>query len=164
MRKRVLPFTALMLDDDEIDCVLLGLQLVRQSSDEDVAESAASALAKFEALLPPVDQPSAPKPRSVKSERAELTHLATAEAAIAVEQKLLLHYVDRKGARSKRTVWPVFIEADEGFAAWCETRRDFRHFRFDRIVSLSQLSERVPTRLRVLLADWRRSEEMNEGY
>jgi predicted DNA-binding transcriptional regulator YafY len=40
-------------------------------------------------------------------------------------------------------------------AAWCERRRDFRHFRTDRIAALAELGARYPRRRRALLKEWR---------
>jgi predicted DNA-binding transcriptional regulator YafY len=37
---------------------------------------------------------------------------------------------------------------------WCELRRDFRHFRIDRIAGATFLEERYPNRPSVLRAKW----------
>ncbi len=39
--------------------------------------------------------------------------------------------------------------------AWCELRLDFRHFRTDRIVKLTELKTRYPERRQTLLKKWR---------
>ena len=43
-------------------------------------------------------------------------------------------------------------------AAWCETRKAFRHFRLDRMAAVAALDERLPKPRRTLLLDWRRAE------
>ena len=48
----------------------------------------------------------------------------------------------------------------EVLAAWCETRRDFRHFRLDRIRSAQALDEGYPKRRRLLLAEWRLEQDI----
>jgi predicted DNA-binding transcriptional regulator YafY len=45
--------------------------------------------------------------------------------------------------------------------AWCELRRDFRHFRLDRIAAAEATADRLPRRRRVLLAEWRSREELD---
>ena len=80
------------------------------------------------------------------------------------EEKLRLRYTDKKGAETERTVWPValgFFGEAEVLAAWCETRRDFRHFRLDRIAAAEASGQRYPKRRRVLLAEWRMQEGLD---
>jgi predicted DNA-binding transcriptional regulator YafY len=80
------------------------------------------------------------------------------------EERLRLHYTDKKGAATERVVWPValgFFEAAEVLAAWCETRRDFRHFRLDRIAAVEPSGQRYPKRRRILLAEWRAQEDID---
>jgi predicted DNA-binding transcriptional regulator YafY len=47
-------------------------------------------------------------------------------------------------------------------AAWCELRRDFRHFRIDRIIALHETGERYPQRRRALMKQWREIEKIAE--
>jgi len=75
--------------------------------------------------------------------------------AIAAEQRLRLSYVDRGGAATQRIVWPIALEGDM-LAAWCETRRDYRHFRLDRMRRIQSTGTPMPERRRVLLAGWLR--------
>ncbi|MCU0830823.1 MAG: WYL domain-containing protein [Rhizobiaceae bacterium] len=67
--------------------------------------------------------------------------------ALAQERKIHIGYVDRDGRPSSRIIWPLDVE-DFGpkgaVLAWCEKRSDFRHFRFDRIMSMQPLPERTP--------------------
>ena len=89
---------------------------------------------------------------------AAAPHLAAVRGAMRAEVKLRLRYTDKKGAETERTVWPValgFFGEAEVLAAWCETRRDFRHFRLDRIAAAEPSGQRYPKRRRVLLAEWR---------
>jgi predicted DNA-binding transcriptional regulator YafY len=47
-------------------------------------------------------------------------------------------------------------------AAWCELRRDYRHFRTDRIIGLRLTDRRYPRRRRVLMKEWRQIEGIPE--
>jgi len=44
--------------------------------------------------------------------------------------------------------------------AWCELRKDFRHFRTDRIASLAVADARYPRRRAALLKEWRLAEDI----
>jgi predicted DNA-binding transcriptional regulator YafY len=60
---------------------------------------------------------------------------------------------------SQRTIWPVIIgyaETARLLAAWCELRRDFRHFRTDRILAADFLDERHGSRPGDLMSRWKR--------
>jgi predicted DNA-binding transcriptional regulator YafY len=73
----------------------------------------------------------------------------------------VLHYADRKGERTRRTVWPIalgYFEQVQVLAAWCELREDFRHFRTDRILALQQTDTRYPQRRRALMQAWQQIE------
>jgi predicted DNA-binding transcriptional regulator YafY len=52
-----------------------------------------------------------------------------------------------------------YLQAVRMMAGWCELRRDFRHFRLDRVLAAQFLPERYPERPRVLKARWRKSME-----
>ena len=54
-----------------------------------------------------------------------------------------------------RTIALGFFERVRVVAAWCETRRDYRHFRTDRIRSLSIADGRYPRRRLELLREWK---------
>ena len=78
--------------------------------------------------------------------------------AIRKEYKLQMTYTDANGDGSQRIIWPLalgFFEEVHVVVAWCELRLDFRHFRTDRIVALTQLETRYPKRRQTLLKKWR---------
>jgi predicted DNA-binding transcriptional regulator YafY len=145
----------LMFSEDEADALMLGLHLV--AAQGDLASVVERALAKIEAALPE-DLPIGSVPPAAPS-------LAVIHAAIEREEKLRLRYRDKMGATTERVVWPIavtFFEAAEMLAAWCEMRRDFRHFRLDRIASATPGGGRYPRRRRVLLAEWQVQRELDE--
>jgi predicted DNA-binding transcriptional regulator YafY len=87
--------------------------------------------------------------------------LATIRQAIRTERKLAIAYVDQDGAQTRRTVWPFalgFFDRVRIVAAWCELRRDYRHFRTDRIAALKLSDKRYPRRRQALLKEWRTAE------
>jgi predicted DNA-binding transcriptional regulator YafY len=157
----------LMFNEDEVDAIILGLRFVSRRGDEELAEAAANVLAKIEAVLPAEMENAASGSALMAgpSVSQEVNVLAAIRKAIREEQKLAIAYVDRKGKATKRVVWPVavgFFDTAEMLAGWCETRQDFRHFRLDRIDFVMPTGERLPTRHRVLLADWRLSQGLDD--
>ncbi len=149
----------LMFSEDEVDALILGLRLVAERGDAELEQAAEDALAKIVAVLPPAMEDAAAASGLVAGPVAgETPHLAVIRRALRAEEKLHLHYSDKKGRASERVIWPValgFFEAAEVLAAWCETRRDFRHFRLDRIAAAAPTGARYPKRRRLLLAEWR---------
>lgn len=155
----------LMFTQDEIEALVLGGRWVAQHGDVRLGQAARDAVDKIAAVLPdgprraldgtgllvaPVlgDAPSGPD-------------MALLRAAMRDECKLVLAYRDAAGKASQRTVWPVaigFFEKVRMLIGWCELRRDFRHFRLDRIDAVEVTGERFPRHRRALLQEWRTSE------
>lgn len=155
----------LMFGEDEVDAIILGLRLVSQRGDAALGQAADDALSKVAAVLPPALEGVAATSGLLAGpgRLGGTPHLAVIRRAIRAEEKLRLRYTDKKGAASERTIWPValgFFEAAEVLAAWCEMRRDFRHFRLDRIAAVEPSGERYPKRQRILLAEWRLREDV----
>jgi predicted DNA-binding transcriptional regulator YafY len=153
----------LMFTEEELEAVMLGLRFVRSRGDEALVTVVEDAAAKIEAVLParlkpafveaPLYAPSFDAPRLAVADPADLRR------AIRIRRKIVLDYVDAGGETTRRTVWPIamdFHERRQIVVGWCELRRDFRHFRLDRIASLEVTSERYPGDRRRLIAEWQR--------
>jgi predicted DNA-binding transcriptional regulator YafY len=154
----------LMLSEEEADAVLLGLRLVQARADEDLAAAARRAAAKVGAVLPAGIEPDDGLIAAPASKEAP--HLGTIRVAMRGGRKLRLAYTDRKGKPSDRVVWPLavgFFDTAEMLAAWCEQRAGFRHFRLDRIARAEALPDRLPTPRRLLLRQWRLSQDLDDG-
>ena len=155
----------LMLTEEEADAVLLGLRFVVRRADHDLARAAEEAQAKIAAVLPPGIEDAAQASGLLAGPGRPPRHLAAIRGAMQAEEKLRLDYVDNKGRTSERVVWPIavgFFDTADMLAAWCETRDDFRHFRLDRIRAAVPTGERLPTRRRILLAEWRLNEDLGD--
>ena len=50
----------------------------------------------------------------------------------------------------------AFFDQRRILAAWCELRQDFRHFRADRVRSVTDLQERYPDHRSGLIERWSR--------
>ena len=83
--------------------------------------------------------------------------LSQVRSAIHETRKLAIAYVDEKGRRTDRTIWPLamayYVDVTL-IGAWCELRHDFRHFRVDRISAARLLDELFPQENGALIAEW----------
>jgi predicted DNA-binding transcriptional regulator YafY len=136
-----------MFDVDEIEAIVVGLALLRQTGDAGLQMAAASVGTKIAEVLPQ---------DSGNSIDIRTLHVSTWGAsvpgidmkavrrAIRDERKLRLGYLDAGNQPTQRVVRPIalvyYVEVAV-LAAWCELRDDFRHFRVDRIASLKLLAE-----------------------
>lgn len=151
----------LMFTEDEVDALMLGAQWVAENGDPRLAQAASDVAAKVAAVLPPdrraqFDNPSLLVARR-RGEGKDV--LAPIREAIRKERKLSIDYTDVGKSPSSRIIWPFavgFFEQTRVIAAWCELRRDFRHFRVDRIVHLAVTDDRYPKRRTVMLKEWRK--------
>ena len=142
----------LMLAEDEVEAVLLGLRYVDQRGDTVLKAAAASAGAKIGAVLSPQAQASLANPLTMPGPPPAIAEtgapLGDLRAAIRAQTRLDIAYDDERGRRTRRVVWPIqlgFMDRARVLAAWCELHADFRTFRTDRITSLATL-DRYPGR------------------
>ena len=102
----------------------------------------------------------------VRVPRAVAAELGRLRTALRERRKIRFHYVDKGGAGSSRTIWPLglfFWGKSWSVAGYCELRKDFRNFSAERVTALELLEERfehVPGRtLRDLFEHYQ-----NEGH
>jgi predicted DNA-binding transcriptional regulator YafY len=158
----------LMFGEDELEALVLGARWVQGQGDSALAAAAASALAKIGTASPKdlrdkIAETGLWAPR-FNNPAEQPSGLRIIREAVRREQKLAITYIDEKGATTERIVWPIAIAFFEGkrlLAAWCELRKGFRHFRPDRISSLTATSDRYPTRRAVLMKTWRLEHHMS---
>jgi predicted DNA-binding transcriptional regulator YafY len=157
----------LMFSEEEIEALVLGSRWVANRADRPLRKAARNALAKIAAVLPD----------DLKDKLDDSTLLVGPGDAIAAgddelpairqairdERKLRIAYRDRTEEATQRTIWPFaigFFDRARVVAAWCELRQDFRHFRTDRIESVTVSDRRYPRRRQALLKDWRATQGM----
>ncbi|MEI2383837.1 YafY family protein [Breoghania sp. JC706] len=149
----------LALSELEADAVLLGLRFVQRRGDPDLCEAASGALAKIAAGLGE-DRARAMRTSGLAvapSNTDDGERIGQVRQAISAEHKIEILYRDARGAETRRIVWPIalaFFDDTQILVAWCERREAFRHFRLDRIQSLSNLADRLPAPRRILLAEY----------
>lgn len=157
----------LMFGEDELEALVLGARWVQGQGDPALAAAAASALAKIGTASPKdlrdkIAETGLWAPR-YQNPAEQPAGLRIIREAVRREHKLAITYVDEKGATTERIVWPIaiaFLEGKRLLAAWCELRNGFRHFRPDRIASLTATNDRYPTRRAILVKTWRAENRM----
>ncbi len=139
----------LMFSADEVLAMLVGSQMVQAFTDPQLALCAQRAEQKVRAVLPPLLQQRADHPLYripilekdlALRERHELIRVACEK-----QLKMQVLYSDESGNSTQRTVWPLGIVGLLGkwlLLAWCEIRKDYRTFRFDRIQALATSADR----------------------
>ena len=160
----------LMFSEVEIEALVLGSRWVADRADTELASAARNLLAKIGAVLPAdlrheLDSsallvgPGAP----LAAGDAELPKI---RRAIRTQRKVEIRYRDTKGEETKRTIWPFalgFFDRVRVVAAWCELRRDLRHFRTDRIMALDVSKVSYPRPRQALLKEWRENQRIAES-
>ena len=154
----------LMLTPDEIEAAVLGAQWVAGRGDPVLATAARDLIAKITRVVPEnlrsfVADPSIGT-RPAYRQVPDGIDVTRTRAWIREGRKICIDYRDERGAVTRRVIWPVIVgyfDETRMLAAWCELRRDFRHFRTDRVVSAEFLADRHGLRSSVLRARWKRS-------
>jgi len=139
---------------NEIEAIVVGLNLLTRTGDHSLQRAAKSVSNKIESAREKIDT-------FVVSgwgvEMPEEVDLEIFRAAIRSEQKLRIQYRDDSDNETRRRILPVamvyYIEVVV-LAAWCELRKDFRHFRVDRIVQCEVVNQYFRTRGEALRRQW----------
>lgn len=151
----------LMFTADEIDAITVGARLVRRLRDPGLQRAAENVLSKVATILPEALRSGISAPPFLVSiggaEEPQGIDLADLRRAIRETRKLRVTYADAEGRRSARTIWPIamayYVDATL-LGAWCELRRDYRHFRVERILASAVLDETFPTENGRLAEGW----------
>jgi len=152
----------LMFTKDEIEALVLGSRWVEKRADPRLASAGTDVLTKIAAVLPRDLRQELETSTLLVGPREPLTteaiDAAVLRRTIRSESKVRITYKDAKGANSRRVIWPFaigYFENARVLVAWCETRKEFRHFRTDRMSQLVELGLRYPRRRQELLKEWR---------
>ena len=153
----------LMFSEEEIEALVLGSRWVAdRTADERLSAAARNAVAKIAAVLPAdlrgTLDATALLVGPAAAPTAGETQLGDIRQAIRDERKIEIAYQDVNGAATSRLVWPfavAFFDYVRIVCAWCELRQGYRHFRVDRIATMTPTDQRYPRRRQVLMKEWR---------
>ena len=150
----------LMFTIDEVEAIAVGARLVRRLRDSELQAAARRVLDKVTVVLPEslrAHVADAPVYVSSGDAAEPSVDVAQVRAAIRDRRKMRMAYVDEKGGRTRRTVWPLamayYVEVTV-LGAWCELRKDLRNFRVERITASRVLAARFQDHNGRLLAQW----------
>ncbi|MEM7067726.1 MAG: YafY family protein [Pseudomonadota bacterium] len=131
----------LNFDTEEREAILVGLSMLSRTGDKKLQAAAQRVSEKIntEARLP-----EALKVSDWGIEDSDAHLFENARKAVRNSLKLKITYNSLDGANSTRTILPLFLTYHVEvavIAAWCELRKDFRHFRIDLISDYVLLTE-----------------------
>ncbi len=130
----------LMFTTEEVEAIAVGLSLLGRTADSSLETAAKSVVRKISDVLPE-DNPYGLISQSVFTSNWHEIPSASVEPGVIREsirdhKKLAIDYRDVEERTSTRTILPLvllyYVDALV-VAAWCELRKDFRHFRVDRM-------------------------------
>ncbi len=157
----------LTLTTIELEALHLGMEIVRQKSDNDLAIAAERLLEKVDAVMPTdrkghhyLDHVSV-----YSSLATPLDGLATIRQAIADKLVLEIEYLSLEDQQSRREIQPLQAEYWGHVwtcTTWCRLRRGFRVFRIDRIESYRDTGEVFVSRSGETYQDYLRQFEDEE--
>jgi predicted DNA-binding transcriptional regulator YafY len=151
----------LMFSTEEVDAIAIGMRLLNRLRDPGLQGAAERVLSKIAVVLPEMIRQSVGSAPFFVSEGnsqvPEGINLSDVRAAIRQRRKLDLRYRNEAGRETERTVWPIalayYVDVTI-IAAWCELRSDYRHFRVDRIQTLTILEVCYPADQGELIAGY----------
>lgn len=154
----------LMLTADELEAAALGAAWVASEADPSLARAARDLVSKLSEAIPkelrPIVLDASSKAITTQSIISERFDSALLRHAIRSRYRLQLTYTDSDGGTTERIVWPMliaFLDRNRYLVAWCETRKDYRHFKTDRVQELKVLADKYPGRRAVLIKGWEKA-------
>lgn len=137
----------LCFNREELEALLLGIRMVQAWGDSSLGQQARSAMHKIRAALPEQLHPELARqdilvPNFPRPELPDAS-LSALRKAVRERRKVFLAYRREDSTFSERILCPLglfYWGAKWTLVAWCEMRDDFRHFRLDRMQTLSLLS------------------------
>ncbi|VAW95019.1 Transcriptional regulator, DeoR family [hydrothermal vent metagenome] len=132
----------LMFNEEEIEALLLGAQMVRAWTDKNLASAANQALQKIEHVIPEKLKPQLERKDMIvpnfPMEGQAGEQLITVRYAIRQQQKINISYTREDGELSNRVIHPLglfYWGKVWTVVGWCELREAFRNFRLDRMTT-----------------------------
>jgi predicted DNA-binding transcriptional regulator YafY len=150
----------MILGPAELEALRLGVRLVAEGADPGLARAARMLATKIASVTPA-------SPEGEEDEifvftgdetKRAVPHLPVLRRAIRGRERLTITYIDPEGRETHRDIRPLQLEfwgRVWTLAAWCEARGDFRAFRVDRIIALTETGETFPDEPGRRLADYR---------
>jgi predicted DNA-binding transcriptional regulator YafY len=138
----------LMFTTEEVEAIVLGARMIPRLRDAKLQRAAESVLDKVTVVLPEQLRAELASERFYVSggsaRPAKGIDLGALRGAIRDNRKMRIAYVDERGTRTRRTIWPIamayYVDVTV-IGAWCELRKNYRHFRVERVATSSVLDQ-----------------------
>ena len=144
MLRHTLDVPPIMFNAEEIEALLLGVNMLKTWSDNQLAKSALSALDKIEAVLPNELKQNLQKQKLFSPNFAIEEHhrrnFETLRQAVNSQHVVEVEYQAKNGQLSSRKLEPLglyYWGKVWTLVAWCHLREAFRVFRVDLILSIT---------------------------
>lgn len=139
----------MILTGAELEALRLGVRLVAEGADPGLARAARMLATKIASVTPAPPEGDADDLFMFTGQEAKRAspHLPAIRKAVRMKERLTITYIDHEGHETHRDIRPLHLEfwgRVWTLAAWCEARSDFRAFRVDRIVALTETGEPFP--------------------
>jgi len=138
----------LMFSPDELQALIVGSRMVQAFTDHNLAQAARQVEHKIRSVLTDsLKRHAEQQPYRIPiMEGDDAVRQVHGKLRRACEQhrKAAIVYRDENRQQTERIIWPLGMIGWTGcwtLLAWCELRRDYRNFRFDRFQSLDVLEE-----------------------
>jgi len=153
----------LLFTPDEVQALIVGSRMVQAFTDKDLAQGARTAELKIRSVLTePLKRHAEQQPYRIPimehDEPLRQVH-GSLRRACEEHRKLRAVYRDEQRQQSERILWPLGMIGWNGcwtLLAWCELRRDYRNFRFDRFESLEVLTDQFEPTAEISLGHYLR--------
>lgn len=139
---------------EEAEAITVGLTLIARTGDKGLNRAARSAAQKMTEATQ-LSQTVFAATRGI--EEPKVIDLSVIRKAIREERKLYIDYQNGNDIRSHRIIRPIAIAYHTDaivIAAWCELRKDLRHFRPDRISAFKELDDNFVGESDKLRQEW----------
>jgi len=144
----------LMFSPDELIALMVGMRMVQAFTDPDLAQAALQSEQKILSILTePLKLRAEHQPYRVPildSDNALREVHRKLRLACEEHKKMRATYIDEQQQKTERVLWPLGIIGWAGrwtLLAWCEKRKDYRNFRFDRFDDVECMNEKfIPVR------------------
>lgn len=141
-------------DTEEAEAISVGLSLIARTGDPGLWRAARRASHKLNETAPLARQLIASSWPINPAPKLDLSEL---RRSIRQETKVRITYRDAEQRETERVIWPIVLVYYQDAAlivAWCELRRQLRHFRLDRVSRFQLLKDDFRGRGNELVSDW----------
>lgn len=151
----------MMFTEDELEALMLGMRMVMERADKDLAKAAKNLVGKVSTAIPD-DLASfflntdlyAPQFVKIPDEKVDVAEI---RQALRHQNKIEITYKDVRGDVTARIIWPILMAHfydNRNLVAWCEKRAAFRSFRTDRMVKIKKLDIKYKPYRKKLVKQW----------